>query len=359
VKASLPRAFGDAVLTASIRTQPEDFFVEELPAFAASGAGEHLLLTIEKRGMNTAFVAKRIAAWAGVAEMAVGYSGMKDRHAVTRQRFSVQLPGREAPDITALETGDPGSDSVPALRVLTADRHARKLQRGALRGNRFVLKLRGVVGERAAVDERLLMLQADGFPNYFGEQRFGHDGANLDAARAMFAGRKLGRDKRGMLLSAARSELFNRVLAARVSDGSWNTGLPGELWMLDGTHSIFGPERDPTALAERARMQDIHPTGPLWGRGALRTNADCRALEESALHDAADIRIGLEQAGLNQERRALRTPAQSLAWEWHDEGTLELAFELPAGSYATALLGAIGRCEDQGGMANAGKLEGA
>jgi len=354
----LPMPFGDAVLTARIRTEPEDFFVEELPAFDASGAGEHLLLTIEKRGMNTAFAAKRIAAWAGVAEMAVGYAGMKDRHAVTRQRFSVQLPGREAPDIATLELDNPGSSSRQVLRVVAAERHARKLQRGALRGNRFVLGLRGVIGERAAIDARLWTLKEQGFPNYFGEQRFGQGGGNLEAARAMFAGKKMGRDKRGILLSAARSELFNRVLATRVVDGSWKTGLSGELWMLDGTHSIFGPEPDPAAFAERAQAQDIHPTGPLWGRGALRTDADCRALEEAALHDAADIRAGLEQAGLNQERRALRTPARSLTWKWPDEATLELTFELPAGCYATSMLSAIGRCEDHAGLADPTTIEG-
>ena len=111
---------------------------------------------------------------------------------------------------------------------------------------------------------------------------------------------------------------------------------------LDGTHSVFGPEPDPRVLAERASTQDIHPTGPMWGRGALRTDADCRALEETTLAFATDIHTGLEQAGLNQERRALRTPARSLAWDWRDERTLELAFELPAGSYATSLLGSVG-----------------
>ncbi len=338
---SLPFPFGSSVLTARIRTTPEDFFVEELPAFEASGAGEHLLLTIEKRGMNTAFVAKRIAAWAGVAEMAVGYAGMKDRHALTRQRFSVQLPGREAPDIATLASED--------LHVLAAERHARKMQRGALHGNRFVLRLREVVGDRIGIEERLRTLQSQGFPNYFGEQRFGRGGGNLDAARRMFAGQRVKREQRGILLSAARSELFNCVLAARVADGNWNTGLPGDLWMLDGTHSIFGPESDPVALAERATAQDIHPTGPMWGRGALRTDADCRALEDAALDFAADIRAGLEQAGLNQERRALRIPVRSLAWEWHDVSTLEVAFDLPPGSYATSLLRTLGDVKDVAG----------
>ena len=333
-----PTPFGPPILVARIRTTPEDFLVEELDAFAPDGAGEHLLLTIEKRGMNTAFVAQRIAAWAAVPESAIGYAGMKDRHAVTRQRFSVHLPGRVAPDIETLSSDD--------LRVLAADRHARKLQRGALRGNRFELTLREVVGEPEAVEQRLAELAAHGFPNYFGEQRFGHGGANLEAAHRMFAGQRVRRDKRSLLLSAARSELFNVVLAVRVADGSWWRGLPGELWMLAGSRSVFGPEPDPAALAERVAAHDVHPTGPLWGRGELRTADACHALEETALAPYESIRAGLEQAGLKQERRALRTIADGLAWKWLQPDVLRLGFELPPGSYATSLLRSLGEVVD-------------
>ena len=347
--------FGPPVLTAKIRSTPEDFFVEELPAFEASGEGEHLLLTIEKRGMNTAFVAQTIARWAGVPESAIGYAGMKDRHAVTRQRFSVHLPGRDSPDATSLESDD--------LHVLSAQRHARKLQRGALRGNRFKLVLREIVGERLAIEQRLAEIAMYGFPNYFGEQRFGHGGGNLIAAQRMFEdadplrnaahsnanpskNRRIPREKRGILLSAARSELFNRVLAARVVDGSWCRGLPGELWMLSGTRSVFGPEPDPAALAERIAAHDVHPTGPLWGRGALRTDAACRDLEESILAPFETIRAGLEQAGLAQERRALCIVAAGLRWEWLEAQILELHFELPPGSYATSFLRSLGSVGD-------------
>ena len=138
----LPRAHGAPVLSARIRVAPEDFDVTELDGFEASGAGEHLLLVIEKRGMNTAFVARRLAEWAGVDERAIGYAGLKDRHAVTRQRFSVQLPGREAPGLDLLAFEDAASGE--ALRVLDAVRHSRKLPRGALAGNRFVLTLLSV-----------------------------------------------------------------------------------------------------------------------------------------------------------------------------------------------------------------------
>ncbi|MEO8741855.1 MAG: tRNA pseudouridine(13) synthase TruD [Lysobacteraceae bacterium] len=347
--------FGSPVLNAKIRSTPEDFFVEELPAFDASGEGEHLLLMIEKRGMNTAFVAQTIARWAGVPESAVGYAGMKDRHAVTRQRFSVHLPGRESPEVSTLESDD--------LHVLSTLRHARKLQRGALRGNRFKLVLREIVGERFAIEQRLAEIATRGFPNYFGEQRFGHGGGNLEAAQRMFEDanpsrkpahsnadtsrkRRIPRDKRGILLSAARSELFNRVLAARVVDGSWCRGLPGELWMLSGTRSVFGPEPDPAALAERIASHDVHATGPLWGRGVLRTDAACRALEESVLEPYETIRVGLEQAGLAQERRALCVVAAGLRWEWLEEQVMELQFELPPGSYATSFLQSLGSTVD-------------
>ncbi|MDQ3618292.1 MAG: tRNA pseudouridine(13) synthase TruD, partial [Pseudomonadota bacterium] len=212
---TLPRAHGAAVLEARIRTAPEDFFVEELPGFEATGSGEHLLLTIEKRSMNTAFAAKRIAQWAGVGEMAIGYAGMKDRHAVTRQRFSVHLPRRIAPDLALLQAGSLEVTAADSLRVIDHQWHAKKLPRGALAGNRFVLMLRKVHGEREAIEARLQRIAGYGVPNYFGEQRFGRDGDNIANALAMFAGRRVRREQRGLLLSAARSELFNRVLAAR------------------------------------------------------------------------------------------------------------------------------------------------
>lgn len=338
-----PRAHGVPVLRAVIRSTPEDFFVEELPAFEPSGEGEHLLLTLEKRGMNTTFVARKLAEWAGVAEMAVGYAGLKDRHAVTRQRFSVQLPGRAAPDVSVLEA--------EGLKVLEASRHSRKLSRGALAGNRFVLILRQVQGDPALIEERLGKIAEHGVPNRFGEQRFGRDGGNVQAALAMFGGRRVGREQRSILLSAARSELFNRVLSVRVQDGTWNTGCEGEVWMLDGSRSVFGPEPWTDALAERLGRFDIHPSGPLWGAGELRTNAECVRIEMEALQDDLCLRLrrGLEQAGLKQERRALRLRPDALEWRWCDDGALRLTFGLPAGAYATTILAELGEIEDSHG----------
>ena len=344
----LPSAFGAAVLDARIRTTPEDFRVEEIDAFEPAGEGEHLLLTLEKRGLNTAAVAKRLAAWAGLPEMAIGYAGMKDRHAVTRQRFSVHLPRRVAPDTAILQADDPGSGPGPYLRVLDATWHNRKLPRGALAGNRFVLVLRDVQGERAAIDARLARIAARGLPNWFGEQRFGREGGNIAAALSMFAGRRVRRDQRSILLSAARSELFNRVLAARVRDASWDQGLDGEVWMLSGSRSVFGPEPWSEALAARLARFDIHPSGPLWGAGGLRSAGSCAETELTALEgdDAIALRTGLEAAGLKQERRALRLVAEGLAWQWQEDSGLCLEFSLPPGCYATALLQELGRVTD-------------
>ena len=330
----LARAFGEAVLQARFRVAPEDFFVEELPSFAPSGEGEHLLLTIEKRGLNTAFVAKRLAQWAGIAEMGVGYAGLKDRHAVTRQRFSVHLPKKVSPDVAALDGDD--------LKVLEQHWHQRKLPRGALAGNRFVLVLRELVGERPAIEDRLRAILASGVPNYFGEQRFGREAANIEAARRMFAGERVKREQRSILLSAARSALFNAVLAARVARGDWSSGADGDVWMLDGTHSVFGPTDLDETLRERVRAQDVHPTGPMWGLGDLRSSGDVRALEQEATNAFADLRVGLEAAGLKQERRALRMRVPGLEWRWLGDNALELSFELAPGSYATEVLAELG-----------------
>jgi tRNA pseudouridine13 synthase len=346
-----PRAHGDAVLAARIRCTPEDFRVEELDSFEASGSGEHLLLTVEKRGMNTAYVADLLARWAGVPPVAVGHAGLKDRHAVTVQRFSVQLPGREPPEPATLEAMAAEAGSVQRLQVLGMVRHARKIPRGALAGNRFGLVLREVRGDRAAIDRRLEAISARGVPNYFGEQRFGHGGGNIAAALAMFAGRRVRREQRGMLLSAARAELFNRVLAARVSAGTWDTGLDGEVWMLDGSRSLFGPEPESGDLACRLETFDIHPTGPLWGRGPLRSTGASRACEEAALAGGPSLllREGLASAGLGQARRALRVRPSGLAWEHRGRDAVHLCFELPAGAYATAVLAEVGSIQDHAG----------
>ncbi|RCS30863.1 tRNA pseudouridine(13) synthase TruD [Rhodanobacter denitrificans] len=326
----LPYAFGEPPLTARLRAGPEDFQVEEILGYDADGAGEHALLWVEKRGANTDWVARELAKFAGVAQVAVGYAGMKDRNAVTRQTFSVQLAGKPDPDWSAFPHAE--------VKVLAATRHSRKLKRGALRGNRFVLVLRAVQGDRAAAEKVLEQIAAQGVPNYFGEQRFGREGGNVAQARAMFGGRRVDRDQRSFLLSAARSHIFNAVLAARVERGAWDSPLDGEIWSLAGSRSWFGPEPFSAALAERLARADIHPSGPLWGQGEPPTLGEAGELERGIAAANSDLAAGLAAARMDQERRPLRLLPKDLRWRWLGDDALELSFELPAGAYATVVV---------------------
>ncbi|KJV37001.1 tRNA pseudouridine(13) synthase TruD [Luteibacter yeojuensis] len=326
----LPFAFGAPPLRARLRSQAEDFFVEEILGYEADGAGEHAFLQVEKRGANTDWVAREVAKFAGIAPMNVGYAGMKDRHAVTRQVFTVQLPGKADPDWAAFPH--------PEVTLTALGRHSRKIKRGALRGNRFVLVLREVDGDRAAAEARLAAIAARGVPNYFGEQRFGLGGNNVEQARAMFKGRRVDRDKRSILLSAARSHIFNGVLAERVAAGTWDAGMDGEIWGLDGSRSWFGPEAFNDTLAERLARFDIHPTGPLWGSGATPAGGDVAELETAVAARDEDLATGLAGARMDHERRALRLKPADFAWRWLDDGALEVSFALPAGAYATTVI---------------------
>lgn len=326
----LPFAFGGPPLAARLRVAPEDFVVEEQLSFTASGSGEHWLLSVEKRNANTVWAAGRLARFAGVAEREVGYAGLKDRHALTRQFFS--LPAKKGANL------DWSSFSDPEVRVLNAARHARKLQRGALIGNRFELILREVVGDPATAEPVLTRIAAGGVPNYFGEQRFGRGGGNVDRARALFAGGHFQRNERSLLISAARSELFNAVLAARVADASWQRAIDGDVFQLDRRSAIFGPEAADELLRARIEAGEIHPTGPLWGQGELRSQGAAFALERAVVDRYPELAAGLIACGLEQQRRALRVRPQDLSWRWLDPHTLHITFALPAGAYATTLL---------------------
>jgi len=200
---SWARASGPAQLTARIRSVPEDFRVEEALGFDADGEGPHVMLTVEKREANTHWVAEQLARHAGITGREVGYAGLKDRHAVTVQHFTLNLDRRPEPDWTALA----GS----GIKVLKSARHRRKLKTGALEGNRFRLVLRDLSGPVDALLPRLQAIRAHGVPNYFGEQRFGRGAANLEKAEAALSGRLRIHDRRlfSLLLSTARSLILN------------------------------------------------------------------------------------------------------------------------------------------------------
>lgn len=315
------------------RARPEDFQVEEVLGFAPEGQGEHLWLWVEKRDMTTAMVARELARACEVAPRAIGYAGLKDRVAVTRQWFSVHLPGREMPaDLPARLAGQP-------LTLLETHRHPRKLKRGAHRGNRFRLRLTGEVTTSPGLDERWAWLCRHGVPNYFGPQRFGPDGRNLHRAASLLArGWRKRDDPQGMLLSAARSYLFNVQLAARIERDSWGSPLEGEAVILEGSSSQFVIERLDEELRDRAARLDIHPSGVLWGCGESVAREAALAFERDALAAHQVLCEGLERAGARMARRPLRLRLASPGLERDAEGAIWLSFELPPGAYATSVL---------------------
>lgn len=324
-----PYAYGGPTGTGDIKTEPDDFIVEEILSFSPEGSGEHVFLHIEKVGENTEYVARLLARHAGVRQRDVSYAGMKDRHGRTRQWFSVWLPGKEDPDWTAIESD--------RLKILQSVRHARKLKRGVLAGNRFTLLIRNRQGDRDVAEQQLQSIKQHGFPNYFGEQRFGHQGRNVEKALAMFQGGKVKREQRSIYLSAARSYLFNLILAERVKAQTWNLALPGDVFKLDHSNSHFHAETIDQTLLDRLASGDIHPTGALWGKGESGVHGEVRQLEQHITDMHSALAEGLLKANLEHDRRALRAKAEDLDWHFGTD-TLCLSFRLPAGSYATALL---------------------
>ncbi|TVS13968.1 MAG: tRNA pseudouridine(13) synthase TruD [Wenzhouxiangella sp.] len=324
-------AWGGPAGRGLIRARPEDFEVEEVLGHQPSGEGEHLWLWIEKREQNTVDVAGLLARAAGVHPRLVSFAGLKDRNAVTRQYFSIHLAGQADPDWSGWD--------LPGVDIVSAERSARKIQRGRLKGNRFVLVVRDLEADPDLLEQRLVQLRDHGAPNGFGEQRFG--GNNIARARALFAGelrRKPSKHKRGFYLSAARSLLFNQVLEQRVHDGSWNRILNGDVAMLDGSHAFFVPQADDPDIEQRCRQLDLHPTGPLAGLGERPVSAAVAALEQSVFDAEPELVRGLEQFRLHHERRALRMRIGALEWDRSEPNTLTLAFTLGQGSYATSAL---------------------
>lgn len=325
-----PHAYGGPSGTGKIRTEPEDFIVNEVLSFEPSGEGEHVFLLIEKKGENTEFVARQLARFAGVRQRDIGYAGLKDRHAVTTQWFSVWLPGKEAPQWSDFE-----SETITVHRSI---RHARKLKRGILSGNRFELLIRDWQGDEKRLEDQLSRIKTCGVPNYFGEQRFGNLGQNVNKALSLFEGAKVKREQRGIYLSAARSFLFNHILAERIRLDNWNQPIDGDVFIVEGSRGFFKVDQIDPTISKRIDACEIHPSAVLCGQGASEATGEAWAIE-SAVIERFDFMVrGLFDCGLESARRALRMSLTDLEWRFISRGRLQLKFTLPAGSYATALL---------------------
>jgi len=278
-------------------------------------------------------VSREIARHAGCRPGDVGFAGLKDRHAVTTQWFSVPSPRGAAyvGDTIALLTGAKGE----GYEVLEAHPHAKKLPRGALAGNRFAIRVRDVAAADAAIADRVAAIAREGVPNFFGPQRFGREGGNL---------RKIAADlsavhprERTYVLSAARSLVFNALLAERVKDGTWYRLEVGDVANLDGKGSVFAVDAVDEALTLRIAALDVHPTGPMWGKGEVLSQGRVRELEQRVGSELAEPCELVIAAGMNQERRALRLAVRELGWE-RQGADVVVKFWLTKGSFATTVL---------------------
>lgn len=307
------RAHGSPLFAASIRTTPADFDVTEELGYEFDGIGEHDFLYVEKTGANTEWVSRQLAKFADVPARDVGYSGLKDRHAVTRQWFSV--PRWNSPDWNLFET--------PDVTILDVQRHSKKLRRGAHKSNAFKIILRKIDGDSDSLSERLQLITEQGVPNYFGPQRFGREGGNIRLADDWAAGKRLPRHKRSIAISSARSFLFNEVLQQRVVDGTWSRIVSGDLANLDGTGSVFSVEDVDADIERRCAEMDIHPAAELSGDGS-----DCG-------HEA--WQKAFNNGRVKPGSRGLRLRARDLQSEVGPD-SIELTFKLGKGAFATSVL---------------------
>lgn len=326
-----PRAYGTPLARGILRAEPEDFVVEEDLGFSASGAGQHVLLKVRKRNANTQWIARELARLCACHAREVGYAGLKDRRSIAIQYFTV--PRSKLLPQAWCEVRQ------PEFEVLEAAAHSRKLPRGALAGNRFIIRVRDFQVatniDPDAFDARIAEISRHGVPNYFGSQRFGRDGGNLSRIADGLSG--LRPPERGFVLSAARSLVFNVVLATRVADGSWQRLEAGDIANLDGRGSVFPVDVVDDALTARCETLDIHPTGPLWGRGPPETRGRAHEIEMRVATEFPTPCALVADAGMEQERRALRLPVRDLTCH-RESDALTLRFRLTRGSFATTVL---------------------
>jgi tRNA pseudouridine13 synthase len=320
-------AFGKPEITGKIKVNPEDFCVDECLGFDPCGEGEHVFLQIEKKLLTTEEVVRIISKGLNLPSKLVSYAGLKDKFAKTTQWFSVHMPGKLTPDFEFLSTDN--------VKLLQKSRHNKKLKTGCLKANRFQIKIRSLYPNHTSLRERVEMIRLHGVPNYFGMQRFGNNGSNLNHSRLLLLENKKIKNKylKGLYYSAARSFLFNQILAARVASGNWNQAIIGDVMMLAGSNSVFHIENVDTAIEKRVAMGDIYPAACLWGNGQERLTNDALTYQSQVLSQWAPWCDGLERHGLKKDYRAMVLFAKDICCE-----SEVVSFTLPRGGYATTIL---------------------
>ena len=314
---------------ATLKQSPADFRVAEQIDFPLTGHGEHLWCYVEKTGLNTAWLKREWARLTDCPPKDIAHSGLKDRHAITRQwlslpaKYSAQLP-----------------DSGDGWQILERQQNERKLRVGAHRYNQFAITLRDIDADRAHIEAALTALTRDGFPNHFGDQRFGH--TNRDKAQRWVERGQLPKkhDERAQVLSTLRADAYNAQLDARLAAATLHTPQPGDRAMLAGSNSHFTIEAVDDALLARLASGDIALGGWLPGKEKAPLPPAVTAWLASA--DAAQqAAVRYLEKYADGGWRALTVRPRDLQHHWPDAHTLHLAFTLPRGSYATALLASL------------------
>ncbi|MGB2078293.1 MAG: tRNA pseudouridine(13) synthase TruD [Vibrio sp.] len=342
ILAPFAHQFGQPTATAFLKAQPEDFCVAEDLGFEFSGQGEHLMVQIEKRGENTSFVANELAKFCGVTSKAMGWAGLKDRHAVTTQWLSIHLPQGDAPDFAAFEALH------PSVRILQTQRHHQKLRSGDLIANDFTIRLTQV-SDMDAVLTRLDQVKTKQVPNYFGQQRFGRDGNNLSEARRWGRDnvRTRNQNKRSLYLSTARSWIFNQILSKRIEAGLLQTLVEGDIILHkdDARTQIVVDADNRDELQFLLNEGQVLLTAALAGDNALPTQGQAQALEQACVDAEEDLMKLIRGNRMRHDRRPVLLEFSNLEWQ-QDGDSLSLTFRLPAGSFATMLLREIADCHE-------------
>ncbi|HBW84601.1 MAG TPA: tRNA pseudouridine(13) synthase TruD [Gammaproteobacteria bacterium] len=356
-------ALGRPTHSARIKQHYDDFVVAETLGFEPSGAGEHVMLLIEKSGQSTRGAVRKISQILAIDEQEVGYSGMKDRQARTRQWFSARVAWLGE---CALKRFDEAG-----LEIKSMARNYRKLRIGAHKSNEFRLVLRDFSGCARDIECRLQILEKYGVPNYFGTQRFGRELKNLSEAMAMLRQSEgqvrvsqKNREKRSILYSAVRAYVFNQLLSRRVSNQTWSRYIEGDVLNLNRSKRFFTVAIGDwnQELTDRLECLDIHLTGALPGKPETKnryvTRGKAADIERAVGQESPEIVDRLIWLNVKEGRRPLRFKIEQLVWHWLDSRTLELSFSLPTGAYATSVLRELCRVEAFSDADNSGRLSG-
>ena len=359
--------------SAQFKTCAEDFVVDEKLSFnldevdnsAENNSYEHLYVRIEKKNLNTLAIVSFLTDYFQVATEDIHFAGLKDKHAITRQWFSIRLPGQKRKIDTALLKNfnlyryvnpcsrhnsslktqllsHPGQIKVEC-KILEAIWHSVALKRGAISENQFSIVLRGLGAVNAEVLAMMQQLKHSGFANYYGLQRFGHNGRNLQNARSWFNGDiQVDKPQQSLLISSARSFLFNQILANRVLDNCWNVLKPADNVQCNRGQRFFKFDQSDADIQSKIDLGECNPAVALFRREEIGKGNDNATIASSVYKLTPELSNGLAKLSFNHRVRPLRVMPGNFSWTIEHQQNLLLKFSLPSGSYATTLIQQLG-----------------